>query len=102
MARYCELSKAELTTLKDELTKEYENIKAAGMTLDMSRGKPAGSQLDLSNEILTAPIDNYITSEGIDSRKLRYIRRYKGNKRPFFRASPYTRKKYNSRRKLQP
>lgn len=68
MARYCELSKAELTTLKDELTKEYENIKAAGMTLDMSRGKPAGSQLDLSNEILTAPIDNYITSEGIDSR----------------------------------
>ena len=68
MTDYTALSLSELKALKAELTKEYEKYKQKGLNLDMSRGKPSGSQLDLSNDILTMPIDNYITEQGIDSR----------------------------------
>lgn len=48
MKAYSQLSKEELLTLKEELTKQYEEIKAKGLSLDMSRGKPGTDQLDLS------------------------------------------------------
>ena len=48
MKKYIEMSKEELLTLKAELDKEYADIKAQGLALDMSRGKPAADQLDLS------------------------------------------------------
>ena len=48
MKKYSEMSKEELLTLKAELDKEYADIKAQGLALDMSRGKPAADQLDLS------------------------------------------------------
>ena len=40
MKAYRELSKEELLALKEELTKKYEDVKAKGLSLDMSRGKP--------------------------------------------------------------
>lgn len=49
---YNEMSRDELVSLKNELVKEYEEVKALGLSLDMSRGKPGADQLDLSLEML--------------------------------------------------
>ncbi len=40
MKAYKNLSKAELETLQKELQAKYDTIKASGISLDMSRGKP--------------------------------------------------------------
>lgn len=61
-------SKDELLEAKKKLIYEYDKLKACNLCLDMSRGKPAAAQLDLSNEILTLPIENYINCEGNDVR----------------------------------
>ncbi len=52
MKAYKELSKEELLVLKEQLNKEYEDVKAKGLKLDMSRGKPAASQLDMEMDFL--------------------------------------------------
>lgn len=51
---YTSLSKEELLKLKEELNKEYSEAKAKGLSLDMSRGKPSATQLDVSLDILDA------------------------------------------------
>ncbi|MBR2765033.1 MAG: aminotransferase [Blautia sp.] len=48
MKKYTEMSREELQVLHQELEKDYENIRALGLNLDMSRGKPGADQLDLS------------------------------------------------------
>jgi len=58
MKSYKEMSKEELLTLKAELEKAYEDAKGKGLQLDMSRGKPAASQLDM-----TMPIMNILNEE---------------------------------------
>lgn len=68
MAFSSDIKKEELEEVKSQLLKEYEEIKGKKLSLDMSRGKPAAEQLDLSNGILTLPIHNYINCEGIDVR----------------------------------
>ncbi len=68
MAVFSEMSKAELLSLQSELLEKYNRIKANKIQLDMSRGKPAPAQLNLSNGILTMPIDNYINKDGNDVR----------------------------------
>ena len=40
MKAYQELSREELLALKQELEKEFEEVKGKGLQLDMSRGKP--------------------------------------------------------------
>lgn len=52
MKTYQEMTKEELLQEKTALEAEYEKIKAAGLSLDMSRGKPSAEQLDLSMPIL--------------------------------------------------
>jgi len=52
MKAYQELSKEELLALKAELEQAYEDAKGKGLKLDMSRGKPGFSQLDLSMPML--------------------------------------------------
>ncbi len=50
---YNEMSRDELVALKSELEKKYEEVKSLGLSLDMSRGKPAADQLDLSMDMLS-------------------------------------------------
>lgn len=52
MKSYKELSTEELLALKEELSGQYEEAKAKGLKLDMSRGKPAASQLDMAMDFL--------------------------------------------------
>ena len=52
MKAYQELTKEELLTLKAELNAAYEDAKGKGLKLDMSRGKPAVNQLDMTMDYL--------------------------------------------------
>ncbi len=67
---YFNMSAQELEAEKKELQKEYENIKAKGLKIDMTRGKPCKEQLDLSEDMLkviTCNADCY-TDYGFDCR----------------------------------
>ena len=55
------------TDALDELKLQYEQAKTKKLNLNMSRGKPAPSQLDLSNGLLKT-MDTYITADGTDAR----------------------------------
>lgn len=60
MKPYTQLSKEELKALKNDLEKQFKEIKKKGLKLDMSRGKPSKAQLDLSNgmmDVLTSDSD---------------------------------------------
>lgn len=52
MKAYRQLDREELLKLKKELTQQFEEVKAKGLSLDMSRGKPGKDQLDLSMPML--------------------------------------------------
>ncbi len=49
---YLEMNKEELSTLKNDLQKQYDDYKAKNLNLDMSRGKPGKAQLDISSDML--------------------------------------------------
>ncbi len=51
--KYTEMTRKELFAERSELQKEYEKIKALGLSLDLSRGKPCSEQLDLCDGLLT-------------------------------------------------
>lgn len=70
MKAYKSLSREELQTLQQELTKAYEDAKGKGLKLDMSRGKPSATQLDTGMEILNFlnSQSDLKTEEGIDCR----------------------------------
>ena len=52
MKPFKELSKSELEVLLTDLTKQFENMKAKNLSLNMARGKPDFDQLDASMDIL--------------------------------------------------
>ncbi|MEH3153977.1 MAG: aminotransferase class I/II-fold pyridoxal phosphate-dependent enzyme [Gordonia paraffinivorans] len=62
------MSAAELGATRDELTDLYEKLRAAGLSLDLTRGKPAPDQLDLSTPILSLPGDDFRDPDGTDCR----------------------------------
>lgn len=70
MKVYKDLSKEELLTLQEQLNKEYEEAKAKGLKLDMSRGKPAASQLDMEMDFMNVlNADSILKTEaGVDCR----------------------------------
>lgn len=77
MSEYASMTKEELLKEQSELLKRFEEYKAMGLNLDMSRGKPSKEQLDLSMDMLK-PIDyvdngfdvrNYGLLDGIKSCK---------------------------------
>lgn len=70
MKPYKEMSKEELTSLKAELEKQFEDAKGKGLTLDMSRGKPTPAQLDMTMGILDVlnSESDMRTEAGMDTR----------------------------------
>ncbi|MBQ8306344.1 MAG: aminotransferase [Blautia sp.] len=52
MKKFSEMTREELTALQAELRSQYDEIKAKGLSLDMSRGKPGREQLDLSMDMM--------------------------------------------------
>jgi hypothetical protein len=48
-------SAAELTRFAHEQERAYADLRARGLALDLTRGKPSSAQLDLSNELLSLP-----------------------------------------------
>ncbi len=54
----------------DQLLQEnYQALKARGLKLDLTRGKPSPAQLDLSAELLSLPgADDYLAEGGVDCR----------------------------------
>lgn len=68
--RYNEFTKEQLAAEKAVLTSKYEKIKASGLSLDMSRGKPGREQLDITGGMLSVITCNEdcITDAGLDTR----------------------------------
>ncbi len=62
------MSKERLTRLREELLEEYKRYQSKGLKLDMSRGKPSSRQLDINNDMLRMPIDEYQLENGLDVR----------------------------------
>ena len=66
---YLEMSAAELQAEFQSVKKEYEDIKAQGLNIDMSRGKPGADQLDISDGMLDVLKDgNFKCENGLDVR----------------------------------
>lgn len=66
---YLSMSCVELNAELESVKKEYEEIKAQGLSIDMSRGKPGSDQLDISDGMLKALDDGDFKCEsGLDVR----------------------------------
>lgn len=67
--RLKDYSAFELESFYQQVLKEYNEITAKGLNLDMSRGKPTPEQLDLTLEMLTHCLDgDHISERGVDCR----------------------------------
>ncbi|MBQ7115963.1 MAG: aminotransferase class I/II-fold pyridoxal phosphate-dependent enzyme, partial [Clostridia bacterium] len=63
------MTKEELLNEYNSVKAEYENLKAQGLSIDMSRGKPGADQLDISDGMLDALSDgNFKCENGLDVR----------------------------------
>ncbi len=66
---YLSMSATELQAELESVKKEYEDIKAQGLSIDMSRGKPGSDQLDISDGMLKVLDDgNFKCEAGLDVR----------------------------------
>lgn len=61
------LDRDQLEALLAEQQQAYAALQQAGLKLDITRGKPSAAQLDLSNDLLTTPLDDHV-SDGVDTR----------------------------------
>jgi aspartate/methionine/tyrosine aminotransferase len=69
MKPYAQLSKAELSALKNELDAAFSKHKEKGKKLNMTRGVPSDEQLSLCNEMLTClSAEDYKSVNGSDCR----------------------------------
>ncbi|MBK4143722.1 aminotransferase class I/II-fold pyridoxal phosphate-dependent enzyme [Corynebacterium macginleyi] len=53
-----------LADLAAKVREEYADLKAKGLQLDLTRGKPSQAQLDLSNALLALPGEGHYTDAG--------------------------------------
>ena len=66
---YVDMSKQQLLAEYQSLQKEYNEILAQGLSLDLSRGKPSAEQLDLINDMLFClDRDSCFSESGFDCR----------------------------------
>ena len=69
MKSYKQLTAKERQDLYRELSLQYEKYKNKCLSLDLSRGKPNSSQLDISNGLLAVDLTNdYFSKSGFDCR----------------------------------
>ncbi|MFT7559127.1 MAG: aspartate/methionine/tyrosine aminotransferase [Flavobacteriales bacterium] len=61
-------SPEQLSAWEAELSQEFENFKASGLQLDLTRGKPSSEQVSLSDSLDGILAGNYISRDGIDVR----------------------------------
>lgn len=66
MSDYLAMDKAALAAEQQSLQAEYDIYAKKGLKLDMSRGKPAADQLDISMDLLA--MDDYKDANGTDTR----------------------------------
>lgn len=70
MKPYREMTREELLAEYEALEKQYQEMQNRGLTLDMSRGKPAKAQLDIANgmmDVLGSDSD-MVCESGVDCR----------------------------------
>lgn len=66
---YAEMTKEELLKERETIAAKYDEMKALGLKLDMSRGKPNTEQLDLSLGMISEfKGDDLIGEQGVDCR----------------------------------
>ena len=67
---YFQMSREALLAEKSRLENEYEAVKGRGLSLDLSRGKPGRTQLDLMSDMLTCLSDakDCFAEDGTDCR----------------------------------
>ena len=53
---------------KAEISAAYEELRGAGLNLDLTRGKPSAEQLDFSTDLLCLPGENFLSPSGLDVR----------------------------------
>ena len=63
-----QLSTAQLQARSRDLAARLDQLRAAGLKLDLTRGKPAADQLDLSNELDGILRGDYRLADGTDAR----------------------------------
>lgn len=69
MKKLSEMTREELLAFRAGAQKKYDEFAAAGLKINMARGKPCPEQLDLSNEILSLPqAGNTLSESGDDCR----------------------------------
>ena len=69
MTELQKLSPDELANLRSQLQAEYEGYKSRNLKLDMTRGKPASSQLDLANDLsVILDAKDFTSTDGTDVR----------------------------------
>lgn len=60
------------TAAREELSanvrREYDELKARGLNLDLTRGKPSSEQLDICVDVLSLPGDDFVDATGADVR----------------------------------
>src|ERR1700742_3243208 len=68
MVSFDSLSPEELAAAHARNQQDYAELQAKKLALDLTRGKPCAEQLDLSNQLLSLPGDDYRDEEGTDTR----------------------------------
>ena len=98
-----DLSPDALAALHGEQTTAYAALAAQGLKLDLTRGKPAPAQLDLSNALLTLPGEGeYKAADGTDCRNYGGGSGSAGDPRDLRRAAQRAGRPAGRRRQRQP
>ncbi|MAZ45396.1 MAG: aminotransferase [Gammaproteobacteria bacterium] len=74
MTAFDKMGPLEVKDLHTKLSEEYEAEKIKGLSLDLSRGKPASDQLELSSGLDDMIGGNYIAMDGTDVRNYGQLR----------------------------
>ncbi|KQB86137.1 aminotransferase class I/II-fold pyridoxal phosphate-dependent enzyme [Corynebacterium lowii] len=69
-----DLSPEQRKELAAQVRTQYQELKAKGLNLDLTRGKPSSEQLDFSNSLLSLPSAEHIDASGADVRNYGNLR----------------------------